>query len=375
MFRRRYTLALWCALSLVACDGGDGDDAGIDASAMDAGTTDSGTADAGRDAGRDSGADAGGDGDCIQATVGAWEIDFEEDVSIKYQAPISMMIDGRPYELVLRFFRYGGEEYTGSFDLSMSPDADFGGCPRCVMATSGDSLEGGFFVEAGTLVSNEDPFARRLDVTLTGLRLVESEFGSTPEGVLTSTPIEGGACIEFAPITVSQVFPRDGWSCPTEQYDDGLTCHCNCGAFDPDCGTRCPFPPEPGCDDTPLPMTGCGLGEICTLDGGCATGCDFFGRTACTTGVCAFGLEGDQCFDSPDARIDGAGLGEICEGGNFYCGVDSENFAMGLCDDLDANRCKPVCEDDGDCPIDGEFCYTVFSTDQGYCRPPPPDDG
>ena len=51
---------------------------------------------------------------------------------------------------------------------------------------------------------------------------------------------------------------------------------------------------------------------------------------------------------------------------------------MGICDDIDGWLCRPICESEADCTVDGELCYTVYVGEdraQGFCRPPPPDEG
>jgi hypothetical protein len=345
---------------------------------------DGGTVDASLDGGggvADGGAPDAGDG-CLAVTAGAFELDGVDDVSIRYTAELDPRIGGRRYELILEFNRFM-VDYVGTFELGVrdTMDGNFGSCARCVSAFAGlDLRDGGFFVSEGTMVSDVDPFGQRLDLRLTGLRLVEVtiEGDGSPAPVIVSVPVEDGACLDVADIAIDQVFPSEGWGCPVDQFDDGAVCHCNCGAYDPDCGDPCgaTFPPDPLCDPTPLPVANCVEGSVCTFRSRCALTCDVFeGVADCPPGeVCGFSAEGDRCLDRALERIDTAALGELCDVGSFLCGVDPTGVARGVCDDLDEYRCRPICASDEDCTEAGEGCFTLFD-DGGYCRAAPPPDG
>lgn len=365
------------AVALVAasagCDGAsDTEDAGFDAGAtMDAGVDET-------DAGEETDAGLARDADgCVIATVGEWSVFATDDVSITYQANIEPAIEGRRYQLHLLFNRYM-TDYVGTFDLSAEPDDNFGSCARCVLGFDITQPDQGFFVESGTLTLGESPFTRILDASLSDVRLVEVTIEAV-DFVPTSVPVEGGECVSIASASVTQTFPPDGWSCEVSEYRDGETCHCGCGAYDPDCRTACD-PMEVGCDPfmplPPLPQTGCDPGEICGTDGSCLTGCDTALRAPCGPGqLCGFGIDGDQCYTPmPGDRIDDAAIGENCEVGALFCG-ESGGFLDGMCDDLDAYLCRPVCDEPSDCTTPGDLCYTVFGATKGYCRPPPPSDG
>lgn len=364
---KQITITAAACLLLLACDDGPDDpgDAGADSSAppMDARTPDD-----------DAGGDAGDPDGCVDVTVATWRLDNMDDVSIRYRARISPELGGEPWDLYLDFQRYD-TDYVGTFPLGEGMDDNFGGCARCVVAFFGTMLDRGYFASEGTLELREDPFSQKLDATLTDVRLVEVTIEADATGALVSTPVPGGACLDLAVTTVDQNFPSPGWTCPNEQFNDGAVCHCGCGAWDPDCGERCPFPPEPSCDPTPLPVEGCGDGELCTPEGMCSATCDHPTRVPCESGVCGFSADGDRCLTPSRDRVDSAALGELCTPGNFMCGVDAESFAMGICDDLDEWRCRPICFSDADCPIPGELCYTLFTGDRGFCRPPPPSEG
>ena len=320
--------------------------------------------------------DAGEAGPCTDVSVATWRLDNMDDVSIRYRARITPHVGGDPWDLYLEFNRYD-TDYVGEFPLGEGPDASYGSCAHCVMAMYGTNFEEVFFASAGTLVLREDPFDQKLDATLRDVVLVESMIvGPTLESV----PVPGGACLALAETTVTATFPSPGWRCPAEQFDDGATCHCSCGAPDPDCNRECPLPPDPACDPTPLPIAGCAAGDLCTWEGECAATCDHEGRVPCATGgVCGFSSQGDRCFDPSDAgdHVDGAALGADCAEGNLYCGIDGEGFAQGLCDADEDWLCRPTCGGDEDCTVEGEICWTLIietasGAGYGFCRPAPP---
>jgi hypothetical protein len=334
--------------------------------------------DAGTDAGRmdassphDAGTDAGGG--CTPVTVGSWSLALMDDVSIRYRARIVPDVGGEPWDLYLEFIRYD-VPYVGEFTLGSGMDANYGGCAHCVVAWYGTALDHAFFARSGTLLVRDDPFSQHLDATLRDVVLEEVTIGGE---ALESTPVPGGICLALAETVVMETFPSAGWTCPTEHFDDGETCHCGCGAHDPDCGYQCSLPPDPGCDPTPLPIANCNEGDLCTWEGVCAAACDHADRTACDAGICAFSHDGDRCFLEADPLLDDAAIGETCEDFALYCAVDAEGFAMGLCD-ADADwLCRPTCESEDDCTVEGDTCWTLFvdpatGVGQGYCRPAPP---
>ena len=245
----------------------------------------------------------------------------------------------------------------------------------------------GYFADRGTLTTREDPYGRQLDMTLEDVRLVEVMIdGLTRE----STPIEGGACVELEDVTVQAgPFPPSGWACDDALYDDGEACHCECGAYDPDCDaaiTECP-PFDPSCEPTEaLPIADCDAGDVCALDPTtgpigaaqtrCTATCDWAGAEACEAGVCVYDIgsgEGDTCWE-PGDRIAEARVGEPCDAGlavQQVCDVQ-DGFAQGYCGP--ENQCRPLCTSDEDCPTAGETCRTfAFDGDLGYCGPEPVD--
>lgn len=332
------------------------------------------------DAGTDAGAaidapmtiDAGRADGCLDVSVATWRLALADDVSVVYRARIMPEVGGDPWDLYLEFRRFD-TSYEGTFPLGEGFDENYGGCARCVVAFYGTTYSHAFFARSGSITLRREPFSQHLDVSLDDVVLEEVTIGGM---ALESTPIPGGRCLALADATVTQTFPSQGWVCAAEDFDDGETCHCSCGAPDPDCGWQCPDPPAPDCDPTPLPIENCDAGEMCTWDAECAPRCDHAARVACAPGrVCGFSVDGDQCFDGADP----AAIGETCAPEARHCAVDAEGFAMGLCD-IDAEQlCRPACDEDSDC-AEGEVCWSVYynpwiERGQGYCRVPPPPCG
>lgn len=359
------SISLVLMLLAHGCDDGS---PGTDAGTRDASTgMDGSTADASTDA----------SSECMQVSLQSFRLEIADDVSIRYRARIQPDIERQPWDLYLEFNRYD-TEYVGEFPLGEGQDASYGGCAHCVIAFYGSMFSRAFYARSGTLVLRDDPFNQRLDMTLRDVVLEEVMIVGD---ALESVPVPGGICLELAETTVTQTFPSAGWRCPAEQWDDGETCHCSCGAFDPDCGPRCSLPPDPACDPTPLPIAGCEAGDLCTWEGECSATCDHDARVACDGGeVCAFSDQGDRCFAASDARVDDASFGETCAPGAFYCAVDAEGFTMGLCDADTEWLCRPTCAGDADCTVEGEICWTIYfdpATEEstGFCRPAPPPCG
>ncbi len=365
--------ALVLCLSLVGCgdDGAARTDAGdpSDAGGSDASTAgDAGAADAG-----DTPTDAG-DG-CTRVSLdGTWAIERDLDVSIGFAGQLSPVVDGTSGQLLVLFERYVEEAPVGTFDLGEEPNDNYGTCQQCVVVT-GLTAESAFFADRGTLTTTVDPYTKRLAASLEGVRLVEVTVDPFTRE---STPIDGGRCIELVDAEVDQKFAPEGWTCDVDSYADGAACHCECGAWDLDCGTCDPYF-DPECED--LPVADCGDGDICGFDPvagstACVEACDWAGGVGCDAGVCVFdfGVEGQSvCFTDAE-RIDTAVVGEEC--GVSYlqkvCNV-VDGFARGFCDE--ASVCRPLCESDDECTVAGESCRLfVLGTPLGFCGPPPSDD-
>lgn len=334
--------AIVTALACAACGGpAPTSDGGLDGGAgLDASTADSGAPDASSDP-------------CIAATVDRWALDNFDDVSIRYRARITPNIGGDRFDLYLEMNRFRDATFEGTFPLGEGPEANFSTCARCVAAFTGSTINHGFFADEGELVLGVDPFSQHLTATFTGVRLVEVTIGGD---TLESTPVADGQCLRLEDFTIDRTFPSPGWRCPVEQFSDGSTCHCSCGAYDPDC--------VPG-----NPVEGCGEFEICSIDQ-CLETCDADAGRGCTSGVCGFNWEGQVCITDPTQIDPVATIGASCADGTSLCAVEG-GFARGICD-RDSRRdgiCRSVCQVDDDCDTAAlERCYP-FAAGYGLCAP------
>lgn len=358
-----------------------------DASAPDAEQPDdanNGSGDGGSDAGADAAPDTGEESPCLQvATRDAFRVGIADDVSIEYFAVTDPAVEGKTRDLSLLFEPYNDAQYIGTFELGTGVNANFGDCHHCIFMRS-DARERAFFADRGTLVSNTNPFSRQLDIQVTNLRLAEVEVDPLTRE---STPVENGICIEVADFSHQGAFPPDEWTCAPMNYNNGVACDCECGAYDPDCaagsGVDC-LPGDPTCTPPgpdPLPVAGCEASEVCAFDPlngatSCFAPCDYLGRTGCTTGTCVFDLgvgDGDLCIDAMERVAPTVALGEPCPTTNYQvvCNV-VDGFAEGYCGP--DNICRPVCQDDAECTVAGETCRKfVFEGALGYCGPEPID--
>lgn len=355
----------------VAVDNNNEPDQG-DASAPDAVSTDDVTADISNDA------DASVS-DCTQVSVSdVFFVEHDDDVSIEYGTALTPAIAGAMRTLELLFERYNDTLYEGTFELGIGPDANFGTCAHCLYIR-GDNPERAFFTDRGTLTLAQDPYTRKLDVTVTNLRLVA--VGVDPF-TRESAVIPDGECIEVADFSHRESFPVDGWTCAPEAYGDGETCNCNCGAYDTDCGgpVEC-LPGGPPC--TPrdaLPAADCAAEELCVFEPistgtQCTATCDWVARTPCAMGTCAFdfGVDADLCLTDARRFAPTVGIGEDCppNGLQLLCNVVG-GFAEGYCDPN--NVCRPICMTDDECPEPDQTCrhFRIPGT-LGYCGPEPTD--
>lgn len=377
--RAAMTYRIGALLLCVTLACGD-DDAGVDAG-RDAGAE----LDAGRDAGGGP-VDTGGQdapaeqdapsGECLRVSASELRLSEHDDVSVRYGATLTPGVEG-PNPLSLLFERYDPGADVGTFPLGPEGrDGNFGDCAHCVVVVV--APDRAYFADRGTLVNRADPYERTLDSTLTDVRLVEVMVdGETRR----STPIEGGRCVELEDVTLTGTFPREGWSCDPALYDDGEACHCECGAFDPDCEDRRECPPfDPGCTPRePLPVADCGAGDVCAFDPEaestrCIEGCDWSARTACAEGVCVYATDdGSDLCQTSAMRLDDANIEEPCTptGLQRYCAI-TDGFAFGYCGPHDV--CREVCDDDAACTLPGHTCRRFFGVDGlGYCGPEPGD--
>lgn len=351
-------------------------------STPDAGPSDSGDLDATTDpdaSESDSGEDAG-EVSCTTATIeGLWELTYADDVSIEYSANVSPDIEGDSRQLSLLFERYSPIPDVGSFDLSMGSNDNFGTCPRCLFVRT-DGPERAYFQAEGTLESGVDPYGRRLDITVSNLRLIEVEVdGTTRE----STPIEGGRCIEFETFSTEGVYPPSTWTCNPQNYNDDTNCDCSCGAVDPDCGIQQCALGDTSCDMEPteLPVVGCNADQVCAFDPAtfsteCVEPCDWNAQEGCTNGTCVFDFgtgDGDLCITDALRVAPAVQVGEDCPDTAFQIVCDVSNgFAQGYCGPNGV--CRSVCTDDAECTEDGHTCRAFTVEDPlGYCGPVPVD--
>jgi hypothetical protein len=139
--------------------------------------------------------------------------------------------------LIYQLGFYAGVEpsLSGSFDLAMGNQANFKSCAVCVQAfgvNAMNQLEKNYFQTAGTVSLTQDPYSTKHVIgSITGLQLEEVDIADD----YTSTPVAGGACANVANFNVDRDDVPTAWTCPHDQYEDGATCHCLCGAIDPDC--------------------------------------------------------------------------------------------------------------------------------------------
>ncbi len=107
------------------------------------------------------------------------------------------------------FFNAGNQD-TGTSDLGAAPDDNYATCERCLQLCmdvnqSTFDCDKWFFQSAGTIVVNAPPEDGALDVTVSGLRVVESVVD--PD-TFESTPVPGGQCFD---LSFSQHIFQDGF--------------------------------------------------------------------------------------------------------------------------------------------------------------------
>lgn len=314
---------------------------------------------------------------CEQRQVVEFLFDSESDVDVRFLAKLD---GGDDQVLNIIFQLVGDAEYTGTFDLAEEPPFGFslGFCPHCFVV-------GQLRPDRGTLVQNEQPFDRRLDIQVSDLRLVEWD----PE---TQAVVPDGRCVEVADFSVSEQFVPDRWTCDAAKFNDGTECHCSCGDFDPDCSPSIfcnPGSSDPECF-AERDAVDCPMGSVCGSKPDpnfvlstpmCVETCDFRDRQPCNDGVCvAKGMSPGECLEDRN-RFDSAAVDTSCgQQGSIikYCGVDAEGFALGICNDLfDDKLCAKICTADEDCTRPNESCLYFFSKEDGigFCSKDPPDDG
>jgi hypothetical protein len=349
-------------------------------STADAGPTDSGGTATDAAAESDAETDMETEVTCTQASIdGLWEITLDNDVSIEYSANVTPEIEGDQRQLSLLLERYSPIPDVGTFDLGSGQNDNFGGCAQCFFFRT-DSRERAYFQAEGTLESRVDPYGRRLDITVSGLRLIEVEVDGATRS---STPVPGGECIEIAEFSVEGVFPPQAWTCLPEKYNDDTTCDCDCGAVDPDCGIQQCALGDTTCNMEPikLPVVGCNADQVCAFNPGtfateCTEPCDWEAQEGCSNGTCVYDYgvgEGDLCVTNPLRLAPATQVGEECPDSAFQVVCNVVNgFAQGHCGP--AGICRAVCTTDEECTVDGHTCRPFVGDDPfGYCGPVPVD--
>jgi hypothetical protein len=155
----------------------------------------------------------------------------------RYQAgsPI-LSYDDADLEDLVRFDFYTAE--TGDFDLTVAPNDNIQTCEQCFYALT-DIVPGKeqdvpthiYYQSAGSVAVAADPQGGALDITTTGVRLVEVTFDM--EGV--PTPVEDGGCIDIVDGAITAIEPPKAWDCNPSYFSAADGCDCGCGVVDPDC--------------------------------------------------------------------------------------------------------------------------------------------
>ncbi len=364
-------LATWVALMgmvfvlSVGCSDDDDGNAAVDGgtdSAVDA-SSDAEQADAQSDASA---------GSCAQAALTTWEGELT-DVSVWAQSDLDQTYFGRALIFRVLFERYSPEPDVGTFDLSQGDDANFGTCRHCLYAFEDGNPDTVYYADQGTLELRQDPYSRRFDMSVKGLRLVESTVG---EG-RSHTPVPDGDCITIPDFEIDEVFVPAKWTCDASKFADGSECHCDCGDFDPDCNAPFPEPPPEPVDCTETQRCGFDPVSGSTL---CIDKCDWGARSGCADAVCVFDdAQGSDSCIAQSERFADVTVGESCgpaQGLQKYCNLtqtESGTFADGYCDAGD--MCRAICDAEEDCTEQGHSCRRFGAPDQGYgyCGPPPQD--
>lgn len=329
------------------------------------------------------GSDMGRADGCTEMTVGEFTLDVITDTGVRILAPLSPELGEEEWGLNVWFQRFGGAASEGTITLGEAPNDDFPDCPHCVIALFGNDLTRGYFATEGTMELREDPFGVRMSFELRDVILTEVTIGEGEmPGTITATPVEDGGCLALPTIDVDGVFPPEEWRCGVERWADGEACDCGCGTWDPDCFPCDEFPPDPTCDPTPLPLVGCGDGQVCSREAECYNDCSESGT--CSFGTCVYDLDGQQICETDTDFFDNAAIGEACDMpmGLTYC-AEEVGVANGVCAQWiggDSSEeipweCRPLCNSDADCDESSfERCELIFGQAAGYCIPDYPRD-
>ncbi|HVK84060.1 MAG TPA: hypothetical protein VM513_08130 [Kofleriaceae bacterium] len=288
-----------------------------------------------------------------------------DDSFIMWSQPVSTSLGSG--DTLLNFEFYGGIESSlaGTIDLTTGNQNNYATCAACfrviVLNAAGDDIEKQFFQSGGSVTLATDPLTSRVMMgTTTDLTLTEVTVADD----YTSTPVAGGVCLSLGSINLMADSVPAAWTCPKDQYADGTTCNCECGAHDPDC------------DIDNAPVGGCTGAQVCGVDDTCVDACDVLATPAvgCPAGVCGYETaDRDICY-TDTTLVDAAALGGTCTTATaLFCGV-SNTVATGLCDKFEGDDlgCREACDATADCAT-GEVCAPLIGT-KGLCVTAPLND-
>ncbi len=316
-----------------SADGGEG------------GSTSTSTSTSGGGVGGSASGTGGGDSGCIEVTTDdfAYQGAGMFGTPFYYGGATNPALGGADEDSLL--FQAYDPELTGTFDLGAGEEANYATCMACLLVIEDQPAEGDpariFFQQSGTLdLGTTSPYyiaGSLTDVTLVEIT-IDSETGE-------STPVPDGQCLHVTNLSFDVQPPVTGWECDPSYYDAGAEdyCDCECGAADPDCdiaeipiypchegqtcstqfeceglptawtcdanafddGTTCNCDCgvyDPDCEIANAPVTGCTSGTTCNLDyGTCIPDgwtCEpaYYGATdGCD---CACGAVDPDCSDS-----------------------------------------------------------------------------
>ena len=212
---------------------------------------------------------------------------------------------GDPTPFTLSYEFYNLRDLSGATDLAAGDEANYATCATCfrgfTLNAAMDDIERHWFQQSGTLTLTESPFASDEPAVRSMIGMVENltliEVTIDPN-TFESTPVDGGECLTFNTLALTDNDVPDTWTCAAEAWDDTTACDCVCGQSDPDCGLG-----------GGIPTNGCGAGQICSADA-CVTpppndtcagaealtlGTGIAGTNVNAAGNYNDGLEGDQC--------------------------------------------------------------------------------
>lgn len=380
-------------LGIAACGGGsnpsgDGSGGGTHTSSSSSSTTSSSSSSSSSTTSSSSSSGAMSCTEITAADFAKYQADGTQGIYVGAPSPSlgSATVDD---QMTLEFYgpdfgAFDGDK-TGTFDLTMDGDDNYGTCSRCIRVLEDADPDNGparqYFQKSGSLVVDavSDQLHGKVHATLTDLTLVEVSV----DDMSVSTPVANGACLHLASATITIDPPPvpSGWTCDPTYYGDGA-CDCGCGALDTDCAgsaaTDCddndcvggkpnatqnwlcdPVPAGWLCDPTMYGDGTCDCG--CNLqDSDCASGA----ASECTNDGCAMGA-----VDGMNWLCSGVPAAWTC--GQSYYGDGYCDCACGALDDMDCTdgtvgSCD-YCDDLGACGASD--CSNVDASNNAVCTP------